>query len=76
MVDAQAVATPPAAARSSTKAVRRLEDLLALHAQRGQFVDVEEAPVVDLVGCDAPVGEAVGLRLDQRVQRVAARREC
>jgi hypothetical protein len=34
--------------------VRCLEHLLVLHAQRGEIVDVEEAPVVDLVRGDAP----------------------
>jgi hypothetical protein len=46
---------------------------LALHAQRGQLVDVEEAPVVDLVAGHAPVRQAVGLRVDQGVERVEAR---
>src|SRR5262249_60243409 len=35
-------------------------DPLLLHAQGGQLVDVEEPPVVDLVGGDAPEGQAVG----------------
>ena len=30
--------------------VRRLEQLAQLHADPGQLVDVEEAPVIDLVG--------------------------
>ncbi len=70
MVDAQAV---DHAGRSQVECerLRGLEDFVALHAQCGQIVDVEEAPVVDLVCCDAPVSQAVGLRFDQRVQRVA-----
>ncbi len=52
------------------EAVGRVEDALVLLAERRQFVDVEEAPVVDLVLRHAPVGELVGLRLEKLVQRV------
>ena len=54
------------------QAVCGLEDLLALHAQGGQVVDVEEAAVVDLVGRDPPVGQAIALMLEQVVQQVEA----
>jgi len=54
------------------QAVAGLERFGIFHAHRGQIVLVEETAVVDLVGGDAPVGQAVGLRLDQRVQRVEA----
>ena len=37
------------------------EDRRVLHADGGQFVDVEEAPVVDLLGRHAPGGQPVGL---------------
>jgi hypothetical protein len=52
--------------------VRGLEDRPVLDAQPRQRVDVEEPPVVDLVGRRAPVREPVGLRLEQLVQRVEA----
>ena len=38
------------------------------HANRGQVVDVEEAPIVDLLGGDTPVGEPIDLGADQLVQ--------
>ncbi len=51
-----------------------LEDILALHCQRGQVVDVEEATVVDLVRADAPVRKAIALVLEQVIhEREAAR---
>ena len=56
--------------QAQQQAMGRLEHLAALHAQPGELVDVEEAPVVDLGARDAPVGEPVGLVLEQRVQRL------
>jgi hypothetical protein len=58
--------------------VHRLEDLGIFDADRRQFVDVEEAAVVDLVGRDAPVTDAVRLIGEQRFEpgktfRVAGR---
>ena len=38
----------------------------------GQGVDVEEAAVVDVARRDAPMGEAIGLRLQDAVQRAEA----
>ena len=54
-------ACPPAVAR-------RLEEL-ALDAQRGQLVHVEEAPVIDVAGSEPPVAELVVLAFEQMVQR-------
>ena len=54
------------------EAVGGVEHRRVFHAQRGEVVDVEKAPVVDLVGGDTPVGEAVALELDQLVQQVEA----
>ena len=54
------------------QAVGRLEHLRLLHPDGGQLVDVEEAPVVDLLAGDAPVGGAVRLVGEQRVQRLHA----
>ena len=65
MVDAQSV-DPPARGQVERQSLRGLEHRAALDAQGRQFVDVEEAPVVDLVGRDAPVREPLGLRLEQR----------
>ncbi len=45
-----------------------LEHILALHPQRGQFVDIEKAPVVHLIAGRAPPGQTVVLPLQQRVQ--------
>ena len=45
-----------------------LEHRRELHAQAGEVVDVEEAPVVDLVLGDAEEGDAPELRGDQAVE--------
>ena len=62
MVDAQpverAVRDP-----AEDERVRLGEDLRVLLAQRDQLVDVEEAPVVDLLGRAPPEGEPVVLPL-------------
>ncbi len=71
MVDAQAV-DPALRGQVQRQALHRLEHPRVLDAQRRQFVDVEEAPVVDLVGRHVPVGQPVGLRLVQRMQALAA----
>ncbi len=52
--------------------VCELEEILPIHPEPGELVDVEEAAVVDLVRCDAPVGEAVVLRFEQSVERLEA----
>ena len=46
----------------------RLEHPQVFDAQSRQLVDVEEAPVVDLVRRHAPIGEPIGLRGEERVQ--------
>ena len=40
------------------------------HTQRGQFVDIEEAPVVDLFRSDTPVTETIDLGLQQSIQEI------
>jgi hypothetical protein len=70
VVDAQAVHLA-GRGQVERERLRGLEHVVALHAHGRQVVDVEEAPVVDLVGRHAPVGQAVGLRLDERMQRIA-----
>ncbi len=51
-----------------------LEDLRQFHADGGQRVDVEKAAVVDLLRRHAPIAQAVGLRVDERVERVEGTR--
>src|SRR5258708_28221883 len=43
-----------------------------LLAQADEVVDVEEAPIVDLVGRDAPERQAIGLAFEQLMQRAEA----
>ena len=51
-------------------AVRVLEDLLVLHPQSDERVDIEEAPVAQVAVRAAPPCEAIVLQIEQRVQRV------
>jgi hypothetical protein len=60
MVDAEAVELA-LVQELEQQLVRGLEDLLRLHAHRGEGVDVEEAPVVQLLVGDPPMREAVPL---------------
>ncbi len=39
-------------------------------ANSNQFVDVEEAPVIDFLGCSPPIGKTVSLRRQQRIKSV------
>src|SRR5262249_38235711 len=50
------------------------EDYGQLDADRGQFVDVEEATVIDLVGRHAPEAQAIRLFGQQFLQAVEAAR--
>jgi hypothetical protein len=68
MVDAHAV-DAAAPGKAPREGVRRVEHHLVLDAHPGEVGDLEEAPVVDLVGSDAPVGQAIVLPLEQPVQR-------
>ena len=73
VVDAQPVQLP-LGQQPEDQAMGGFEDVLTLHAEGGQVVDVEEPPVVDLVGGHTPVGQAVALVLQQVVQEVEAPR--
>jgi hypothetical protein len=73
MVDADRL-HPPVAQQPGEQPVRRVEDFAIFDPQAGQRVDVEEPPVVDLVRCRPPIRQAVGLLLEQIVQRVEAPR--
>ena len=48
--------------------MRCLKYSLIFRAKAGEIINVEKAPVVDVVGGDPPVGQAKGLRFDQFVQ--------
>ncbi len=52
--------------------VRGAEDFLAVAAQCRQRRDIKESAVVDLIGGDAPVGQAIRLRGEQRIERIKA----
>src|SRR5665213_2433476 len=71
VIDAQAIELA-AAHELKSEPVRVLEYGLVLHAQGGEVVDVEEAPIVDLIRGHAPGGEAIGLRLEELVQVIRA----
>jgi protease-4 len=57
------------------ESVRILEDLLPLHAEGGEIIDVEEPAVVDLVRRDAPVGEAEVLAAQELVDQLTTQDE-
>ena len=64
----------PSARSLSHQLVRRRKDARILHAQPDQIVDVEEAPVIDLLARHAPERQPVRLLLQQLVQRIEAPR--
>jgi hypothetical protein len=61
---------------TKNEAVRLGKDVRVLHADGGQLIDVEEAPVVDFLAGYAPEGDPVGLLLSNPSRRsnVAASR--
>ncbi|CRQ93903.1 hypothetical protein PAERUG_E15_London_28_01_14_07034 [Pseudomonas aeruginosa] len=67
MIDTQAV-HPSLAYQPQRQRMHRLEHVIALHPQRGQFIDIEKAPVVHLIARRAPPGQPVVLPLQQRMQ--------
>ncbi len=73
MIDAQSRGGAPLHELEG-EAVDLVEDRRIFHAQRGELVDVEEAPVVDFLGRDAPVRKAVRLLVQQPVERIEAAR--
>ena len=73
VVDAQAVDLA-LGHQPKHQGVRGLEDIFALHRQRGQVVDVEEPAVVDLVRANPPVRKAIALVLEQVVHELEAAR--
>ena len=69
MVDAQHT-DPAVLDQAQDEPVRGGEDAIILDSDAGQVVDCEETPVVDLLARRSPVGEPVGLRLEQRMERL------
>ena len=64
--------TARAPTNSKHKLMRGVEDLGQFHANGGEVVDIEEAPVVDFLRGHAPEGEAIGLIVQQFVERIEA----
>src|SRR5262249_30888902 len=56
------------------EAMRDLEQRRGIHPDAGKIVDIEEPTVVDLVGRDAPEGQAISLAFEQTVELVEALR--
>ena len=73
MIDAQA-GDGAALHQLEDEAVHLVEHRRVFHAQRRELVDVEEAPVVDLLRRDAPVREPVRLLVEQPIERIEAAR--
>ena len=48
----------------------RRKHLRLFHTQGGEFIDVEEPPIVDLFRRHPPVTETVDLRLQQGVEQI------
>ncbi|MNF98329.1 hypothetical protein D3C84_811850 [compost metagenome] len=71
MVDAQAVDQPLSHQLENFR-VGRLEYRWTLDPQSTQFVDIEKAPPVDVIGGGAPTGEAIALAFEQVVQSLEA----
>ena len=69
MIDAQA-GDLAAANQLERLAAAVFEHFGQLDAQAHQFVDIEEAAVIDLLVTDFPVGQAVSLLREQTIQIV------
>ncbi len=73
MVNAQAVDVA-ACYQLEYEPVGSLEYRRILDLDAGQMVHVEKAPVVDFIRRDTPIGQAIGLALQQLVHRIGLRR--
>ena len=71
VIDAKAV-HEPFAQQLEHEAVDTVEHGRIFHTDRGQLVDVEKTPVVDLLRGDPPMREPIGLLGEQRVEPVEA----
>src|SRR5215469_14075817 len=67
MVDAQSI-EHPVAQQLEGEAVSVVEQLRQFHTQTGKLIDVEKAPVVDVIGGDAEMRGPPVLVLDQGIQ--------
>ena len=67
MVDTQTI-EHSVAQQLEDEAVRMIKQLGQFHAQAGELVDVEKAPIINVVGGNAKMGGAPVLILDQFVQ--------
>ena len=72
MIESQRV-HPARVEQLEQQRVRLLEHLIRLHAEGRELVDIEEAPVVDLLGGDVPGGEAIVLCSQQLIEPVKGR---
>ena len=72
MIDADA-ADLAVAEETQDQLMRRIEDVLALHAEGGQLVDVEEPAVVDLLRGDAPKSEPIRLVVEHLFEQIETR---
>jgi hypothetical protein len=73
MIDAQ-TGCPALGQHSEDQLVGGLEDFGQLDSNGGQVIDVEEAPVIDLLSCHPPECQAVGLLFDQPIEQIKAAR--
>ena len=73
MIDAQA-GDRAAADQLEKQPVRGVENFRQFHPDGGQIVDVEKSPVIDFLRRDAPESEAIGLIVQERVERVETAR--
>ena len=67
MIDAQAV-YQPFGNQLENFAVGGFKHRRALNAHTCEFVDIKEAPPVDVIGGSTPTGESVSLTFEQLVQ--------
>ena len=73
MIDPQS-GDEPALKQRSDQAMNHLEHLAIFDANRRQFINVEEAAVVDFVRRHPPVGEPITLRAKQFLQAIKTAR--
>src|SRR5262249_51338189 len=50
------------------------EECRLLHAHADQIIDIEKAPVIDLIRCSSPMGQTIGKRLQQIVKTIETAR--
>ena len=60
--------------QSKDKLVHFSENIEILDAYGRQLVNVKKAPVIDFISCNAPMGEAIGLVIQELVKTVKTSR--